>query len=53
MFTWITDIVSAGEGTTSPIADIVGVALEAPFVYIIGLGLLGGAIMLVKKVVRK
>lgn len=52
MFTWITDIVSGGEGT-APIADIVGVALEAPFVYIIGLGLLGGAIMLVKRVVKK
>lgn len=52
MFTWVTDIVSGGEGT-APIADIVGVALEPPFVYFIGMALLAGAIILVKRVVKR
>jgi hypothetical protein len=52
MFTWITDIVNAGEGT-APIADIVGVALEAPFVYFIGLTLLAGAIIIIKSVIKR
>lgn len=53
MFSWISDMVTApGEGT-SAIADIVSVALEAPFVYFIGLTLLGGAIVLVKRVLKR
>ena len=52
MFSWVTDIVSGGEGT-APIADIVGIALEAPFVYFIGIALLGGAIVLIKRVVKR
>lgn len=46
MFTWVTDVV---DGITS----LVGVVTTAPFSYFIGLALLGGAIGLVKRVVKR
>lgn len=52
MFSWVNDLISGGEGP-APITEIVGAALEAPFVYFIGMALLSGAIVLVKRVIRR
>lgn len=52
MLTWVTELFTAAEGATSPIVDIAGMALKAPFSYFIGLALVGAVIGIVKSVRR-